>query len=242
VGARIGIARRYLVLAVLLGLGAMVVPATPAWAASGNVALSIPAHYIANYTHRAKQCVNLVTPPWVQWLSYAEGTVSDEWVVTASGKKLCHKARTTSDAVIVDIAPHNDGAGQTLDDMIAWAEAVSNPLTRRAPKPAGASWKCMLLPSFWGENARTLGKGAVTDRSLAPASGPAAGAGFCEKGTTRTKGKFVGGAFFTWTPDTPTCKRRYRLKEVPDPSSPGSTKPISPFPANLWGDYDQIPC
>ena len=214
----------------------------PAWAASGNIALSIPAHFIANYTHRAKSCSDLVTPPWVSWLSYAQATVSDEWVVAVSGKKLCRKARITSDAVIVDLAPHNDGAGQNLDDMITWAKTVSAPVSRAGPKPAGASWRCKLLPSFWGENAQTLGNGAVTDQSLGPASGPAAGAGFCEKGATLAKGQFVGGAFFSWAPDTQTCKRAYRLKEVPDPSSPGSTKPISGFPATLWADYDQVRC
>jgi len=76
---------------------------------------------------------------------------------------------------------------------------------------------------------------------LAGASGAAPGAGFCEKGATQTKGTYTGGQFFSWAPDTVTCQVHYGLKTIPDPNNPGETT-NPPFPANLWGDYDRLPC
>jgi hypothetical protein len=225
-------------LAIALVLSVMAaLQAAPAQA--GTVAPSIPAHYINNYPTRAKRCRDLVTPPWVKWLSYANAYVSDEWVVAASSKQLCDVARRTSDAVIFD-APNNDGALQSLSDMIGYARNHHTPFTRRGPKPAGASWKCTLLPSFWGEVAWGLQSGP-TDAALAGASGAAAGAGFCEKGAAHTRGEYSGGQFFSWAPDTLTCKVHYRLKTIPDPNNPGETTNPA-FPANLWGDYDRLSC
>jgi hypothetical protein len=203
---------------------------------------SIPGHYLPHYNQRAKKCSDLSrfspgTGVWVNWLSYANATVSDEWVITASSKTLCDTARKTSHTVIQDQVAGDDGASFTnLTDMINYAYRRL-PWIFRAPKPAGRSWHCELLPSFWGESARTLGHDVVNDQTLAAASGAAAAAGFCAK---RTNGSV---AFFTWAPDTTTCKIHYRLKEVPDPNFPGSTKPISAFPTQLWSpDYDEIPC
>jgi hypothetical protein len=219
----------------------MLLATSPAWAAVSPIAQTIPGHYIVNYKHRASKCADLTAWPWVKWLTYQSGTASDAWVVAASSKTLCSTARKTSRTVIGQ-ARYGDGASyQNLSDMISWAKLVQ-PLTRRAPKPAGAGWKCTLLPSFWGANARSLGGGSVNSQSLSGAAGAAAGAGFCENGAAYKKGKYSGGAFFSWAPDALTCKLRYSLKEVPDPSFPGSTKPISPFPASLWDDYDQVPC
>jgi hypothetical protein len=235
-----GIPTRWIAVAIALALGVMAVPVVaPAQAASG-VAQSIPAHYINNYPRRAQKCRDLVTPPWVKWLSYANAYVSDEWVVATSSKQLCPLARNTSDAAITD-APNNDGALQNLSDMIAYARNHPKPSTRRAPKPAGASWKCQLLPSYWGDVARDLQPGNPTNEALAGASGAAAGAGFCEKGATQTNGKYKGGQFFSWAPDTLTCRVHYGLKTIPDPNNPGETT-NPPFPANLWGDYDRLPC
>jgi hypothetical protein len=228
------------VVAIAVLMGAVILLVAPAQAFT-PIALSIPGHYIANYKQRAKKCSDLSAFPWVNWLTYQGGAVSGEWVVAASSKPLCDTARKTSRAVIRK-APDGDGASYSnLSDMINYAHRTK-PFQLLAPKPAGASWKCAVLPSFWGETARTVGDGAVDDQALAGAAGAAAGAGYCEKGATRNKGVYKGGEFFSWTPDTVTCKLRYRLKEVPDPNFPGSTKPISGFPAQLWGDYDQVPC
>ena len=110
-----------------------------------------------------------------------------------------------------------------------------------APRPAGASWKCTLLPSFWGDVGWQLQHGSPSDGALAAASGPAAGAGLCVTGSTKKGGKYQGGQFFTWAPDTVTCRAHYRLKSIPDPNNPGETT-NPPFPAELWGDYKHVAC
>lgn len=218
---------------------ALMLAASAAQAAT-SVGLSIPAHYIGSYPARAKKCSNLITPPWIKWLSYANVTVSDEWIVTTSNTKLCRMARTTADAVIFD-ARFDDGANNNLNNLISYARYLHKPSSRRAPKPAGASWKCTLLPSFWGQQAWDLAHGFPSDQALAAASGAAAGAGFCETGAKQKNGKLTGGAFFSWAPDTTTCQRHYTLKSIPDPTDPSSTT-NPPFPANLFDDYDQVGC
>jgi hypothetical protein len=241
-GARIGATTRHctLAMAALLVACVSIAVAPAARASSTQTTLSLPAHYINNYGARAKSCSTLTSSPWVKWLSYADGTVSDEWLVYASSTKLCQKAKPTADTLIGD-APFNDGAGQKLDEMISYAQNHRNASSRRAPKPAGAKWKCTYLPSFWGEQASDLAHGSPPDGALAAASGAAAGAGFCEIGAKKSKGKFTGGGFFSWAPDTLSCKRNYTLKSIPDPSNPGETTE-PPFPSQLWSDYDQVPC
>jgi hypothetical protein len=213
-----------------------------------NTRNSIPADYIANYAQRAQRCADLVTPPWVSWLTYANATVSDQWRVYASSKQLCSVARATADNAI-DRLPYNDGAGQILTLMFAYGNVYHPGLHGGlAPRPAGRTWKCLYLPSFWGESAHdnaTLAhhSGAPLPSDYAAASGPAAGAGLC---TTNSHFdphliKEVGGKFFTWAPDTTTCMRRYVLKEIPDPNNPGQTTNPA-FPTNLWGDYDRTGC
>jgi hypothetical protein len=242
VGARIGIAgrRRALSLSIaLIAAGALMLTATSAHAASG-VTATLPATYLKNYGQRAKKCADLVTPPWVRWLSYANAVVSDQWVVYASTTGLCNKARATSDAVITD-APDSDGALQNLSAMIDYARSHHQPFTEPAPRPAGRGWKCTLLPSFWGELAWQLQHGSPSDSALASASGAAAGAGFCVAGAAKKAGQYQGGQFFTWAPNTVACSARYKLKTIPDPLHPHErTNP--PFPANLWGDYKRLTC
>jgi hypothetical protein len=221
--------------------GIVALDGAPAQAVSGIVAPSIPGSYIKSYGQRAKRCSELDAPGWVRWVTYSAAFESHDWVVAASSKKLCHDARRTSLDLIYEASDH-DGAGQNLDDMINFAAGHNNPSTRRAPKPFGPSWKCTILPSFWGRVAWHIGHGHVSNDALSGATGAAAGAGFCEQGAIRKNGKYVGGQFFSWIPDSVTCNIFYRLKQVPDPNFPGETKPASPFPANLWGDYDQLPC
>jgi hypothetical protein len=208
--------------------------------AAGGISTTLPASYLKNYGQRAKKCSDLVTPPWVRWLSYANATVSDRWVVYASGTGLCDKARATSDAVITE-APDDDGALQNLSAMIVYARDHHRPFTEPAPRPAGAGWKCTLLPSFWGELAWNLQHGSPSDEALAAASGAAAGAGLCVTGSRKKGGQYQGGKFFTWAPNTVTCQVRYRLRSIRDPAHPGQTT-NPPFPADLWGDYRKRAC
>jgi hypothetical protein len=201
--------------------------------------------YIANYGHRAKPCHGLITPPWVSWLSYADATVSDEWRVYASSTSLCKLADNQAYAVISD-APHNDGAGQVLSNMLAYATQVQTAVLHEAGKPAGHAWSCAVLPSLWGRQALDLARlahhGSPEDSDFAGAAGTAAGAGYCEtRGKRDKQGQWTGGKFFSWSPDTLTCKVRYTLKEIPDPNDPGQTT-NPPFPSNLWGDYDRAGC
>jgi hypothetical protein len=113
-----------------------------------------------------------------------------------------------------------------------------------APKPAGRTWQCLVLPSFWGENAWTLAgvahhKGSPLPSDFAGASGPAAGAGFCQLGRLSFAKK--GTTFFSWAPNTSSCQAYYKLKEVPDPNNAGQTTNPE-FPARMWDDYQQLPC
>ena len=211
-----------------------------------SIAQSLPSDYIANYGHRAKSCHGLITPPWVSWLSYANVTVTDEWRVYASSAALCKLARGTADAVIFD-APFHDGAGGALTPMLAFALHHHSASLADAPRPAGRSWACGVLPSFWGQSAWDLARlakhtGAPQPSDFAAASGPAAGAGYCERGAKLdSTAKWKGGKFFSWSPDTLSCQRRYKLKDVPDPNNPGETT-NPPFPAALFGDYDAVGC
>ena len=160
--------------------------------ASGT-ALSLPGSFIANYGHRAKPCRDLVTPPWVSWISYANGTIGDQWRVYATSSALCRVARITSDAVISD-APYDDGAGQVLTRQLAFALHHHGPRLSTAPRPAGRRWSCEVLPSLWGQQAWDLARlahhpGAPQPSDFAAASGPAAGAGFCDTRTRRNAGR-----------------------------------------------------
>lgn len=219
-------------------------------AAAGGVSstfvrASVVGTYIANYGARAKACTDLVTPIWVSWLSYAEATVSDQWRVYASSKKLCTLARATAYAAI-DRTQYGDGAGQTLSVMIDYAMHHHYASLEAAPKPAGKSWACGILPAYWGQNAYDLaaidGHGSPTEDDFAAAAGPAAGAGYCEKGAKHnSQAQWTGGKFISWAPDTTTCKVAYKLKTIPDPDNPEDvTNP--PFPADLWSDYDKRAC
>lgn len=241
VGPRMGPTKRRGALILVVALLGALLTGSSAQAASSGIAQTIPAHFIASYKQRATRCSDLSAWPWVKWLSYANGTASDSWVIAASSKTLCNAARRTSDAIISKVASFDGASYNDLDDMINFARNHSKPSSRVAPRPAGPSWKCTILPSFWGESARTLGHGAVDNNSLAGASGAAAGAGFCEKGAARKNGTYVGGQFFSWAPDTLTCKLHYVLKSIPDPMNPGDTT-NPPFPANLWDDYDRVSC
>ncbi len=232
--------KRALTFVLVVAAGA--VPTT-ASAATSLTRAALPSTYLASYS-KAKACSDLITPPWVSWLSYASARVGDEWRVYASSKSLCKTARATADNVISE-APHDDGAGQNLSNMLAWGHRAA-PQTLAGLKPAGKSWKCERLPSFWGRQAADLAESAhqgLTEQAFAAASGVAAGAGFCEtKAKLTSKKQYKGGSFFAWAPNTSTCQRAYRLKEVPDPAFPGETKPISGFPAALWSDYDRQAC
>jgi hypothetical protein len=223
----------------LVAVGAATLLAATPVHAQTLIEWSIPGHFLPNYNQRAKKCADRSGFPWVKWLSYANATVGSAWVITASSKTLCDTARKTSFAVIRSQEGGEGDADTNLSDMINYAIYRHQPYPLRAPKPAGRSWHCAILPSLWGLNAWTIGHGAVSDQTLAGASGVAAGAGYCAR---RKNGSYKRGPFFTWAPDTLTCELHYRLKEVPDPDFPGSTKPISGFPAQLWGDYDEIPC
>ena len=210
------------------------------------IAQSLPSDYIAKYGVRAKPCKGLITPPWVSWLSYASVTVSDEWRVYASSKALCATARGTADAVITD-APFNDGAGASITRMLAFALHHHSASLQSGPRPAGRRWACGVLPSFWGQQAWDLARldmhaGAPQPSDFAVASGAAAGAGYCELGAKLdSMARWSGGKFFSWAPDTLSCQRRYKLKDVPDPNNPGETT-NPPFPAELFGDYDSVGC
>ena len=226
------------------GIGLSASPAAMGKAPTGVVA-SLPGSYIVNYGHRAKACRGLITPPWVSWLSYASAKVSDEWRVYASSTALCSLARNTADAVIFD-AQYDDGAGQVLSRMLSFGLHHHSASRTAAPRPAGGSWKCDVLPSFWGQQAYDLARlahrpGGPLPGDFAAASGPAAGAGFCDTKTKASNGRVSGGSFFSWAPNTGTCKRSYKLKEIPDPNNPGETK-NPPFPSALWGDYDLVSC
>ena len=209
------------------------------------VRASVVGTYIADYGARAKPCAELVTPDWVSWLSYAEATVGDQWRVYASSTKLCKLARSTAYAAIFR-APYGDGAGQKLSDMIDFAMRHHNPSLEVGPKPAGKSWACGILPAYWGQNAYDLaaidGHGTPNEDDFAAAGGPAAGAGYCEKGGKPNKqAQWKGGKFFSWAPDTTACQILYKLKNIPDPNNPGQTT-NPPFPPTLWGDYDRATC
>jgi hypothetical protein len=233
-------------IALAVSIAAAVVAAPAQAAIDLNTPGSQPSDYISNYGGRAKPCPGLVTPPWVSWLTYSNATVSDEWLVYASSKQLCSVARRTADNAISEL-PFDDGAAQNLTLMLAYGLHRHGLHAGLAPRPAGRSWKCLYLPSFWGEsawdNARLSNhKGAPLPEDFAQASGPAAGAGLCTTGTHFDPHvKLAGGKFFTWAPDTTSCRRRYVLKEIPDPNNPGETTNPA-FPANLWGDYDRKSC
>ena len=178
-------------------------------------------------------------------MSYSDATISDEWQVYASSSSLCRLADNQADATIFD-APYDDGAGSVLTRMLAFANRHTSALLHKAGKPAGRAWSCAVLPSFWGRQALDLAHlahhGSPEDSDYAAASGPAAGAGYCESRGKRNKhGQWSGGQFMYWTPDTQTCKVHYTLKDIPDPNNPGQTT-NPPFPSNLWGDYDRVSC
>jgi hypothetical protein len=83
----------------------------------------------------------------VNWLSYASATVSDEWVITASSKTLCDTARKTSRAVIQSQGGGEGDSYSNLSDMINYAVYRRLGYQLRAPKPAGTSTHCAILPA-----------------------------------------------------------------------------------------------
>lgn len=222
-------------------------PAALGKTAANPVAASQPGSYIASHTRRARECKGFFEPPWVSWLSYASATVGDEWRVTANSSRLCGLARRLAQKLI-DAAPYDDGAGLVETHMLAYGLHVGRGIV---DLPIGAhktprGYRCFALPSFWGalawSYARRNHAGAPKPEEFAPASGPAAGAGYCAIGARLdAQAQWRGGKFFTWGPDTADCKRHYKLKEIPDPKNPGETT-NPPFPAQLWGDYELVSC
>lgn len=233
---------------VALALAAGVVgagPAAPATRATSPIAAALPASYLAGST-QAKPCKDFLEPIWVSWLSYAGATVGDEWSLVASSPTLCTLAAATA-GTMLDYLPANDGAGASIPDMQTYAIRVGrgtddDPIGKHVPK----GWQCYALPSFWGASAwsyATLDRsGTPGDKEFAVSSGPAAGAGYCVSGAKSDQGgHWHGGKFFWWAPDTSTCQRRYKLKDIPDPKNPGETT-NPPYPAAVWGDYQLLSC
>jgi hypothetical protein len=202
-----------------------------------------PQFFVKDFGTRAKLCDDLKSSPWVSWLSYAIAKVSDEWDVYASDTTLCPLAQKTAAAIISHAAPNKDGAGEAIYYMFSYALHHHFPGGLYAPKPAGRTWSCAVLPSFWGQNAWSVGRGVnhiTPDHGdFAGASGPAAGAGYCQLGKISLL--TTSAPFFSWAPDTLTCQSYYKLKEVPDPNNPGQTTNPE-FPAKMWDDYQKLPC
>jgi hypothetical protein len=239
-GARVGFAAAAALAATALGG-----PPTSVAGTTNPVAAALPATYIADYA-RAKPCKRFLEPIWVSWLSYASATVGDQWAVVASSPKLCSLAATTGNNLASEL-PFHDGTGYALIDMQGYAITVGrgttdDPIGKHVP----AGWRCFALPSFWGALAWSYASldhaGVPADKEFAPASGAAAGAGYCERGARfDAQGRWHGGDFFWWSPDTASCQRRYKLKEIDDPKNPGQ-KTNPPYPPKLWGDYGLQSC
>jgi hypothetical protein len=233
-------------LALLLALAVQALPAA-AQPGKPSILAASPRAYIANWAQRAKSCSDLTSSTWTSWTTYAEATVGHEWMVTVSRKVGCDFAKVASDRLIESL-PFNDGAGFRKTDWQGYALKVGE---GRTDDPIGhdrpPGWKCFALPSAWGaaawQAAEAQHSGAPNDESFGPASGPAAGAGYCVTGAGfDSKGLWHGGRFFTWAPDGQVCRARYHLKETPVPEQTFEVTYPSYGNAQIWSDYERQPC
>ncbi len=216
-------------------------------AAGPSVLAASPRSYISNWKQRAKSCSDLTSTPWTDWTTYASATVDLEWAVTVGGRTSCGFAKNTADALIESL-PFNDGAGFQKIDWQGYALTVGEGRTDKSighGRPRG--WKCFALPSAWGANAWQAAVaehlGSPNDQAFAPASGPAAGGGFCVTGASQNSGGlWRGGRFVSWIPDVTRCRIRYHLKETPVPEEPLEVTYPSYGNAQIWSDYERLPC
>jgi hypothetical protein len=238
----------------LAGLIAAPSPAVAGQRTKVNVAEIIPGHYITNYAKVAHLCPNVTGYAWASWITYASATLGTEWVSTASSDTLCPFAAKSINPLI-DHMLFRDGTvsnGPPKENQESWARAIQE--ASRSPTGAPsvsrnvpAGWKCFALQSFWGMTAWSAAlrvhSGSPGNDQWAPATGPAAGAGFCVKGGKKdATGAWKGGQFFTWAPDTRTCKTRFKLHEEEDPANPGDVKYKSYAEVRMWDDYDRKSC
>jgi hypothetical protein len=234
-----------LVLSLCLGIST----APPAVAAPGkpSILAASPGNYIASWKQRARRCEDLTSVPWTDWTTYAGATVGNEWAITASNTKLCPFTANTADRLIESLN-FNDGAGFKKIDWQGYALTVGegrtdDPIGHDKPK----GWQCFALPSIWGTVAwqyAELGNlGTPNDEAFGPASGTAAGGGYCVTGASSdAKGDWHGGKFVTWIPDGLKCKRRYHIKETPAPDDPLEVTFPSYGDVQIWGDYELRSC
>jgi hypothetical protein len=216
------------------------------------VSYAIPGHYIVGYSTVAKVCTDMTGMAWANWLTYAVAIVGNEWIITSNSSKLCTYAAKAAHALIPTITSfHDGGASHSKRDQQGYALlaglAKGNMDKRIIHGNLPAGWKCFALQSLWGlmawNYAVQSNVGQPGDDQWAPASGPNAGAGYCESGGTLVApGAWKGGRFFTWAPDTRTCKAHYKLKDEPDPNHSGDVIHKSYAEANFFADYDRISC
>jgi hypothetical protein len=237
------------VFAVLVVSGAIF--SAPAQAATKpSFEYSVPGHYIANWPQRAQGCGGFLNPSFVTWTSYAGATVGSHWLVLASQTSLCKQAKKVGKKLIQSIQA-KDGASFSRIDMQAYALLVGqqgisdDPIHHSNGVPRG--WECFALPSEWGvdswELARLASVGAPSEYEFAGASGAAAGAGYCVSGArSDPRGRWHGGNFISWAPNSTDCSNYYKLTEIPDPNFPGQFT-VPPYSeAQIWGSYEELPC
>ena len=247
---------RSLLLSLTLALlGVATVTANADAVTAPNIGATTPETFIVNYGQRAKPCAGFSSPTYTTWITYADGTVGNDWMITSSNKKNCQLASQTARRVIPAV-PGNDGTpDNSVTNKQVYALLVgSHGQSGKAPDlkiPKGIvprGFRCFSLSSQWGESAwfiaQQMGIGVPNTAAFSQASGVAAGAGFCVSGARLNKAAatFSRGTFFAWIPSPESCVRRYRIQENPDPNSPGDTIPVSPTDAQLWGTYDQVSC
>lgn len=247
--------RRSLLLSLVLAMVSGTTFAANAAAVSApNIAAADPAHYIADYA-RSKPCSGFFGPSFTTWITYADGTVGQDWIVRSSSKKNCQLAEQTARRVIPAV-PGNDGTPDNSQiNMQSYAllvgahgQAGHAPDLKISKGIVPRGFRCFSLSSQWSESAwfvaQQMGIGVPNTAAFSQASGVTAGAGFCESRARLNKATatFRGGTFFAWLPNPLDCARMYRIQEKPDPSSPGDTIPVSPSDAQLWGTYDQVGC
>jgi hypothetical protein len=236
-----------LALAAMPCLSALASQALAAPPGKPSILAATPSSYISGWKQRARRCGDLTASPWTDWTTYAQAEVGNEWVITASSSKSCDFAKSSADRLIESL-PFNDGAGFQKIDWQGYAITVGEGQTDDPighDKPRG--WRCYALPSAWGAVAwqyAELGHlGTPNAEAFGPASGPAAGGGYCVTGAhADAKGDWHGGSFLTWSPDGLACRQRYRLRETPDPQDPDEMTFPSYSDAQIWGGYERLPC
>jgi hypothetical protein len=227
--------------------GLLAPPAGAKPSAKPSLAAALPGTYIASYK-KARSCKDMVDAPWINWLTYAQGKVSDEWALTYGGRKAsCGLAKSASRRLI-ESRGFADGAGFAKIDWQGYAMTVGDKGTGDEPigRSAPPGWKCFALPSQWGTSAWTYaeigGLGAPDEYAFSGATGSTAGGGFCVTGAKAgAGGVWHGGSFLAWQPDTRTCGAAYLLRQNED-AGPEEPEQPSYADAQVWASYEKQGC